>query len=296
MGAFGLPGGEEGTKTEGQQEGEDETEDDEEEDAEDSDSDGRPKRKRSARRKKGDVKSQSSAALAMLAGAASKPTSAAAAAAAAAMQQNLGELWGSLNGGAGGLPAGASGIDLSKLSTEQQQQILANPEYAQGMGDDREIKRLRRKQSNRESARRSRLRKQAETEQLARQVKDLAQENARLKEEKMGLVAQIEILNAKLSMSAFGAMHGLTGEAPKLAQGQDMQSVQMAAAMAQAMQVNPGAMLGAGLGIPALDAKPLDGHDPEVAAAAAAAAAAAVAATGVDPTAVQAAAQGVEAA
>ena len=106
----------------------DETEDEEEE-AEDSDSDGRPKRKRSARRKKGDVKSQSSAALAMLAGAASKPTSAAAAAAAAAMQQNLGELWGSLNG-AGGLPAGASGIDLSTLSTEQQQQLLANPEYA----------------------------------------------------------------------------------------------------------------------------------------------------------------------
>ncbi|KAI7839329.1 hypothetical protein COHA_006920 [Chlorella ohadii] len=292
MGAFGLPGGEEGTKTEGQEEGEDETEDEEEE-AEDSDSDGRPKRKRSARRKKGDVKSQSSAALAMLAGAASKPTSAAAAAAAAAMQQNLGELWGSLNG-AGGLPAGASGIDLSKLSTEQQQQLLANPEYA-GISDEREVKRLRRKQSNRESARRSRLRKQAETEQLARQVKDLATENARLKEEKMQLVAQIEILNAKLSMSAFGAMHGLAGEAPKLAaQGQDMQSVQMAAAMAQAMQVNPGAMLGAGLGIPALDAKPLDGTDPE-AVAAAAAAAAAVAATGVDPTGVQAA-QGVEAA
>ena len=60
------------------------------------------------------------------------------------------------------------------------------------------------------------------------------------------------------------------------------------------LQVNPGAMLGAGLGIPALDAKPLDGTDPE-AVAAAAAAAAAVAATGVDPTGVQAA-QGVEAA
>ena len=108
----------------------DDTEDEEEEEAEDSDSDGRPKRKRSARRKKSDVKSQSSAALAMLAGAASKPTTAAAAAAAAAMQQNLGELWGNLNGGAGALQAGASGIDLSKLSTEQQQQLLANPDYA----------------------------------------------------------------------------------------------------------------------------------------------------------------------
>ena len=36
------------------------------------------------------------------------------------------------------------------------------------------MKRMRRKQSNRESARRSRLRKQAECEQLSRQVKDLA--------------------------------------------------------------------------------------------------------------------------
>lgn len=36
-------------------------------------------------------------------------------------------------------------------------------------------------------------------------------ENARLKEEKMQLVAQIEILNAKLSMSAFGAMQTLGG-------------------------------------------------------------------------------------
>ncbi len=44
---------------------------------------------------------------------------------------------------------------------------------ASGNLDEREAKRLRRKQSNRESARRSRLRKQAECEQLARQVKDL---------------------------------------------------------------------------------------------------------------------------
>lgn len=43
----------------------------------------------------------------------------------------------------------------------------------QGITDERELKKLRRKQSNRESARRSRLRKQAECEQLGRQVKDL---------------------------------------------------------------------------------------------------------------------------
>ena len=45
--------------------------------------------------------------------------------------------------------------------------------HLQGVTDERELKRLRRKQSNRESARRSRLRKQAECEALARQVKDL---------------------------------------------------------------------------------------------------------------------------
>nr|QLC27632.1 bZIP transcription factor 6 [Chlorella sp. HS2] len=44
----------------------------------------------------------------------------------------------------------------------------------QGITDERELKRLRRKQSNRESARRSRLRKQAECEQLAQKVKELA--------------------------------------------------------------------------------------------------------------------------
>lgn len=48
---------------------------------------------------------------------------------------------------------------------------------------ERELKRERRKQSNRESARRSRLRKQAETEELARRVESLTAENAALKSE-----------------------------------------------------------------------------------------------------------------
>ncbi|WOL14690.1 G-box-binding factor 3-like isoform X3 [Canna indica] len=51
------------------------------------------------------------------------------------------------------------------------------------MQDERELKRERRKQSNRESARRSRLRKQAETEELALKVETLSAENSNLKSE-----------------------------------------------------------------------------------------------------------------
>ncbi|XP_021304060.1 common plant regulatory factor 1 isoform X2 [Sorghum bicolor] len=49
--------------------------------------------------------------------------------------------------------------------------------------DERELKREKRKQSNRESARRSRLRKQAETEELATQVESLTTENTSLRSE-----------------------------------------------------------------------------------------------------------------
>ncbi|KAL5203017.1 hypothetical protein ABZP36_013969 [Zizania latifolia] len=49
--------------------------------------------------------------------------------------------------------------------------------------DERELKRERRKQSNRESARRSRLRKQAEADDLASQVESLTAENTSLRSE-----------------------------------------------------------------------------------------------------------------
>ncbi|ESW30235.1 hypothetical protein PHAVU_002G136000 [Phaseolus vulgaris] len=49
--------------------------------------------------------------------------------------------------------------------------------------DEREIKRQRRKQSNRESARRSRLRKQAECDELAQRAEALKEENASLRSE-----------------------------------------------------------------------------------------------------------------
>ncbi|XP_077230724.1 bZIP transcription factor 1-B-like [Tasmannia lanceolata] len=49
--------------------------------------------------------------------------------------------------------------------------------------DERELKRQRRKQSNRESARRSRLRKQAECEELVKRVETLKEENSSLSTE-----------------------------------------------------------------------------------------------------------------
>ncbi|CAN1237580.1 G-box-binding factor 3 [Linum grandiflorum] len=56
-------------------------------------------------------------------------------------------------------------------------------QYPAANPNERELKRERRKQSNRESARRSRLRKQAETEELARKVEALNDENMALKSE-----------------------------------------------------------------------------------------------------------------
>ncbi|KZV35174.1 transcription factor HBP-1a-like, partial [Dorcoceras hygrometricum] len=49
--------------------------------------------------------------------------------------------------------------------------------------DERELKRQRRKQSNRESARRSRLRKQAECDELAQRAETMKEENASLRAE-----------------------------------------------------------------------------------------------------------------
>ncbi|KAM7252285.1 hypothetical protein ACFE04_024168 [Oxalis oulophora] len=60
--------------------------------------------------------------------------------------------------------------------------VIMNDQWVQGH-DDRELKRQKRKQSNRESARRSRLRKQAECEELQARVENLVTDNDRLKEE-----------------------------------------------------------------------------------------------------------------
>lgn len=63
--------------------------------------------------------------------------------------------------------------------------------------NERELKRERRKQSNRESARRSRLRKQAETEELAHKVESLTSENLALKSEINQLTEKSEKLRHK---------------------------------------------------------------------------------------------------
>lgn len=274
LSGYGLPAEGE-LKAEGQGSGEDDTEEDEGNDSEDEDSSGkdrgRPKRKRPARtaasRKKaastgdGVVKSNSDAALAMLAGAAAtKPNPAAVAAQAAAMQ-NIEGMW-QMQGMpiGGGVP---SSVDMSKMM-EQQQQYVAGSAF-EGVTDERELKKLRRKQSNRDSARRSRLRKQAECEQLAIQLKEMTAENARLKEEKSQMQSQIEILNAKLSMGPFSSAHVVGQQAGDPAKHQDMMAV-----MAQMMQMNNGTMMN----IPPLDAKGMEGDEAAMMAAAMAAAAA----------------------
>ncbi|AQK40945.1 Putative bZIP transcription factor superfamily protein [Zea mays] len=68
------------------------------------------------------------------------------------------------------------------------------------MMDERELKRERRKQSNRESARRSRLRKQQECEELAQKVTDLTVVNGMLRSELDELKKACEDMEAVTSM------------------------------------------------------------------------------------------------
>ncbi|ONM32527.1 bZIP transcription factor 16 [Zea mays] len=67
----------------------------------------------------------------------------------------------------------------------------------QWIQDERELKRQKRKQSNRESARRSRLRKQAECEELAQRADVLKQENASLRDEVNRIRKEYEELLSK---------------------------------------------------------------------------------------------------
>ncbi|KVI02749.1 Basic-leucine zipper domain-containing protein [Cynara cardunculus var. scolymus] len=67
----------------------------------------------------------------------------------------------------------------------------------QWVQDERELKRQKRKQSNRESARRSRLRKQAECEELQARVEALSNENHSLRDELQRLSEECEKLTAE---------------------------------------------------------------------------------------------------
>ncbi|GAB4857894.1 hypothetical protein Ancab_015799 [Ancistrocladus abbreviatus] len=76
--------------------------------------------------------------------------------------------------------------------------------------DERELKRQRRKQSNRESARRSRLRKQAECDELAQRAETLKGENANLRSELGRIRSEYEKLLAENT-----TLKGRLGETPE---------------------------------------------------------------------------------
>ncbi|CAM0905694.1 unnamed protein product [Alopecurus aequalis] len=128
------------------------------------------------------------------------------------------------------------GIDL--WSASQSLAVIpvqgeANPGLALARGDvvgqldEREIKRERRKQSNRESARRSRLRKQQECEELSKKVAELTTENNALRTELDQLkkaCQDMEAQNTRLMSqepTTVTTTLGMSIEAPKAQQHDD---------------------------------------------------------------------------
>ncbi|KAK1420226.1 hypothetical protein QVD17_21650 [Tagetes erecta] len=98
-------------------------------------------------------------------------------------------------------PYKASDSELKKSPTAITSATLAVAPSEALLLNERELKKERRKQSNRESARRSRLRKQAEAEELAVRVEALTTENLSLKSEINRLTdtsEKLKLQNAKL--------------------------------------------------------------------------------------------------
>lgn len=87
------------------------------------------------------------------------------------------------------------------LAGQQQQPDLQQLAVGQAVLDERELKRQRRKQSNRESARRSRLRKQAECEGLSSTLKESQSEMDKLKADNDELRAQVLRLKEELAVA-----------------------------------------------------------------------------------------------
>ncbi|CAO2170863.1 unnamed protein product [Urochloa humidicola] len=95
------------------------------------------------------------------------------------------------------------------VSTGSDFRVSGAPSTEWQAKDDKESKRERRKQSNRESARRSRLRKQAETEELARKVELLTAENTSLRSE----IGKLTESSQKLRMENSSLMEKLADSA-----------------------------------------------------------------------------------
>ncbi|CAL4962272.1 unnamed protein product [Urochloa decumbens] len=95
------------------------------------------------------------------------------------------------------------------VSTGSDFRVSGAPSTEWQAKDDKESKRERRKQSNRESARRSRLRKQAETEELARKVELLNAENTSLRSE----ISKLTESSQKLRMENSSLMEKLADSA-----------------------------------------------------------------------------------
>lgn len=83
------------------------------------------------------------------------------------------------------------------LTQDQDADLYLDEATIAGM-DEKDIKKLRRKQSNRESARRSRLRKQAECEHLQSENFSLKAEVDRLRREQIELKTTITVLQSQL--------------------------------------------------------------------------------------------------
>lgn len=108
---------------------------------------------------------------------------------------NIGmDLWNSSAGGAGKLRPSTGVSSAVAPATVGREGLMPDQQYIQ---DERELKRQKRKQSNRESARRSRLRKQAECEELQRRVESLNNENSSLREELKRLSSECEKLTSE---------------------------------------------------------------------------------------------------
>ncbi|XP_061357236.1 G-box-binding factor 1-like [Gastrolobium bilobum] len=116
----------------------------------------------------------------------------------AATNRNIGmDLWN----------ASSSGTEAAKMRHSQSSapgavapSTIMGREVALGeqwVQDERELKRQKRKQSNRESARRSRLRKQAECEELQKRVETLGSENRTLREELQRLSEECENITSE---------------------------------------------------------------------------------------------------